>query len=469
MNLRLKIVLLATIPLVVAVAATTLLVNYQATNLARKEIAIFERTMLEAKRAELLNYISLAKTSIEHIYETDTPRSVEAEADAQRRVKRILNSLTYGPDGYFFAYDFDGNSLVHPKQTWRVDRNWWDLKDPNGDLVIQNLIRVAQAGGGFHRYYWEKPSIGEVVDKIGYAIALDRWKWMVGTGIYIDDVVKQVQSANADVSESIQSTFLLISGIVLTAILLVAGGGLAIHMHESKLADVRLQKLTQRVLDAQEEERAHVARELHDSISQILVAIKYQLELAEMKLGPKPGHGLKAIKTAAAQLNIAVGEVRRISRDLRPGVLDDLGLSSALESLTKEFGNRTDIGIDVSTTPIKDQLSREAKTALYRVAQEAFMNIERHSNANQAALSLRATRHRIVLQVSDNGNGFDPLKLNGNRRTLGGIGIRNMQERVEHFDGEFKIQSSAAGTVVTARLPKRKMPHHSETTGARSS
>ena len=285
---------------------------------------------------------------------------------------------------------------------------------------------------------------------------------MVGTGIYIDDVVKQVQLANADVSQSIQSTFLLTLGIVLTAILLVAGAGVAIHIHESKLADVRLQDLTQRVLDTQEEERAHVARELHDSISQILVAIKYQLENAEMNLAAGKSSALEAIKTAAARLNIAIGEVRRISRELRPGVLDDLGLSSALESLTKEFGQRTDIGIDISTTAIRDQLSSEAKTALYRVAQEAFMNIERHSNADKAKLSLSTTRNDIVLRVSDNGNGFDPQKLNGNRPVFAGIGIRNMQERVEHFDGKFKIQSSADGTSVTARLPKQKTPCESD-------
>ena len=156
MNLRLKIVLLATIPLIIAASATTILVNYQATKLARKEIAIFERTMLKAKQAELLNYISLAKTSIEHLYESEEPRSAELEADAQEQVKRVLNGLTYGEDGYFFVYDFDGNNIVHPKQTWRVGRNWLDLKDPNGDLVIQNLIRVAKEGGGFHRYYWGK-------------------------------------------------------------------------------------------------------------------------------------------------------------------------------------------------------------------------------------------------------------------------------------------------------------------------
>ena len=108
--------------------------------------------MLAAKKSELLNYLRLAQTSIRHIYEGATPDDLVAK----RRVKEVLNALTYGPDGYFFVYDYEGNNLVHPKQPHRVGNNWLDLKDPFGNFVIQNLIKRAKEGGGYHRYYWEK-------------------------------------------------------------------------------------------------------------------------------------------------------------------------------------------------------------------------------------------------------------------------------------------------------------------------
>ena len=168
MNLTQKVLLLATVPLILVISAITFLVTYQAQSLSEREIASFERSMLAAKKSELLNYLHLARTSIRHIYEKAATNDIQAQA----QVKEVLTALTYGPDGYFFVYDFNGTNLVHPKQTHRVGKNWLDLKDPYGNFVIQNLIKRAKEGGGYHRYYWEKPSTKKIVDKISYAVAL---------------------------------------------------------------------------------------------------------------------------------------------------------------------------------------------------------------------------------------------------------------------------------------------------------
>ena len=170
MNLTQKVLLLATVPLLLVISVITFVVTYQAQSLSKYEIASFERAMLAAKKSELLNYLRLAETSIRHIYDGAGAN----DRHAKNRVKEVLNALTYGADGYFFVYDFKGNNLVHPRQPHRVGRNWLGLKDPHGNFVIQNLIKRAREGGGYHRYYWEKPSTKEVVDKISYAIALDR-------------------------------------------------------------------------------------------------------------------------------------------------------------------------------------------------------------------------------------------------------------------------------------------------------
>ena len=455
MNLRLKILLLATIPLIAAIAAISAIVSHQAAELSEQEINVFEQTMLKAKKEELRHYVSLALTSIEHLYNSGPPGSPEDEAKAQTIAKKILNQLNYGPDGYFYVYDFGGKNIVHPKQTWRVGNSYWDLEDKEGRKVIQNLIKQARNGGGYYRYSWEKPSTGKVAEKIGYAVGLQGWNWMIGTGLYIDDVTTQVQLAKAQVKSRIRETFLLIAIITLGAVLCVFATGVAINMHETKLANTKLQALTQKIVSTQEEERGRIARELHDSISQILVSVKFTLDRAKMMLGRSYDDASTAIDKAADNLNVALQEVRQISHDLRPGILDDLGLSKALENLAEGFSQRTSIHVDVNTVPVKGSLSSEAKTTLYRIAQEALTNIERHSSASEAALTLSTQRNAVVLEIKDNGCGFDTSLVERRGANIDGIGMRNMRERMERFDGRLSVQSSAAGTVIEARLPRR--------------
>ncbi|MEH6632504.1 MAG: cache domain-containing protein [Halopseudomonas aestusnigri] len=453
MNLKQKVLLLATVPLILAISAISFLVTYQAQSLAKEEIAAFERNMLNAKKLELLNYLSLAQTSIGHIYD---PANADNQ-NAKEQVKEILKTLTYGTDGYFFVYDFEGTNLVHPKQPELIGKNWWELEDTTGNLVIQNLISRARDGGGFHRYLWGKPSSGEIADKISYAVPLDKWNWMLGTGLYIDDVISQVEAFELEVQDRIWQTSIIILIITFTSLGVVFFTGIAINLHERRLADVKLKELTQRIIETQEEERGRVARELHDGISQILVSIKYAHEMALNKAQQAEGDTeevAKAIDKGANALNIAINEVRRISRDLRPSILDDLGLSPALESLAHEFSERTDIKVKISTVTFKNLLPKDAKTTLYRVAQEALTNIERHSNADRVNLVLSASKGIVTLSIIDNGAGFDIHHLNIKKDPLAGIGLRNMQERLEHHGGELEITSSPKGTTIMAILPK---------------
>ncbi|MEO1493898.1 MAG: cache domain-containing protein [Pseudomonadota bacterium] len=448
MTLRQKILLLATIPLLVAVAVIMAVVNRQAEAVSAQEIALFEKTMLAAKKAELLNYMSLAETSIEHL--TGIPRNSSAEdvIEAQTRAKQILNSLTFGEDGYFFVYDLDGTSVVHPKQGWRVGQNYLDLRDKDDRPVIRNLIAAAKAGGGFTRYAWEQPSRGDVTDKIGYAVLIEPWGWMMGTGIYIDDVITQAAAARAGVDARIRQTFLLIGGITLATVLAVFATWIVINIRESRLADAKLQALAQKVTDAQEDERGRVARELHDSISQILVSVKYMLQRA--RRAPDTG---EALGKAEENLNLAITEVRRISHDLRPGLLDDLGLSRALQNLGEEFATRTGIAVDVQTTAFKNLLPDDVKTALYRIAQEALTNVERHAGASRVELGVTHGQEGVVLKITDDGCGFDPAGLRASRKPVG-IGLKNMAERIARHGGKLSIDSNAEGTGLRAWLPR---------------
>ncbi|MFP3615565.1 cache domain-containing protein, partial [Paraburkholderia sp. SIMBA_050] len=113
-------------------------------------------------------------------------RNARDDALLHTQALAMLQKMDFGPDGYFFVYDLHGNSLMHPREPERVGHNFWSMRDPQGALTIQQLIGAASHGGGYVRYAWQRPSTGKVAPKLGYVVALERWGWMVGTGIYLD-------------------------------------------------------------------------------------------------------------------------------------------------------------------------------------------------------------------------------------------------------------------------------------------
>lgn len=445
MQLRHQILALAIVPLILAIVAITGLVMWQSTSLARTSIDTFERNMLEAKQNELLNLTNLALSAIDDIYSAAGPN----DREAQEQVRSILHALDYGEDGYFFVYAYDGTNIVHPRQTYRPGQNWLDLVDPNGDRVIFNLIEKAKEGGGLHQYLWEKPSTGSIAEKVSFAVGLDKWQWMLGTGVYLDDVYAQTAAAHEGLRNTINSTFFTVAMIAVPAVLLVFGTWMLLNLHERRMADHKLKELTQRVIDIQEEERTRIARELHDGISQILIGVRYAIDLARRKVEVGSEGAPEAIGKGADALNGAIKEVRRLSHDLRPGALDDLGLSAALEALTHNFGERTGINVHLEAVAFKNMLIPEARTALYRVAQEALNNIERHANATEVSIALSSPHGRAQMIITDNGKGFT-----SENSRKGGLGLRNMQERIAHFGGTLLVDTSPTGTTLRAMLPK---------------
>jgi len=446
MTFRQQILALTTIPLLLAILAITGLVTWQSSQLSQDGIQAFEQSMLNAKEDELKNYIELALTAIKPVYDKSGPN----DEAAKEQVKQILARLSFGEDGYFYVYHYDGTNVVHPRQPFRVGENWADHPD------VAALLDHAKNGGGYHRYIWEKPSSSEVSDKMGYAVGLDKWQWMIGTGAYIDDILAQTDAANQSLSNTINQTFLIVALITVPAVLAVFGTGIIMNLRERRLADSKLKELTQRIVDTQEEERSRIARELHDGISQNMVGVRYVLDLAVRQVREGKETALATIERGAGALNTAIKEVRRISHDLRPGQLDDLGLSAALESLINNFEERTKIDVDFESVAFKNVLPTDAKTAIYRVAQEALTNIERHSGAQNVKLRLQSTNAGLEMVIIDNGCGF-LTKQNPKDKTVGpsgGLGLRNMQERMEHFNGSLNVISTPKGTRLVAQLPR---------------
>ncbi|HEU4373103.1 MAG TPA: cache domain-containing protein, partial [Telluria sp.] len=143
MQLRQKVIFLAIVPLILALAAIALFVRHQAITLAQQQRATIQQAYMASKEAELKHYVALATHSVAHLY--DSGRDDAATLD---EAKRILSSLSYGKDGYFFIYDLKGNNLMHPRQPELVGHNLWNLRDGNGEPTVQRLIERANAGGG---------------------------------------------------------------------------------------------------------------------------------------------------------------------------------------------------------------------------------------------------------------------------------------------------------------------------------
>jgi two-component system NarL family sensor kinase len=451
MKLRQKFILLAIAPLVATLCAIAFAVQHEAVLLAGQQRAAVEKAYLASKEEELKHYVSLATHAIDHLYQSG--KNDEATLN---EAKAIISKLDYGgDDGYFFIYDLVGNSLMHPRQPELVGRNHWNLTDDNGNPTIQRLLARAEAGGGLERYLWEKPSTGKVAPKLGYVVKLERWGWMLGTGLYLDDVDAALAQIDAQSSKNIYNTMLWIAGITVASAFVIALCGLALNLSEYRVADAKLKVLAQRVVRSQEEERARLSRDLHDGISQMLVSIKLQVESAIANLSPH-ATGSRAVRVpldrASGQLNDVLGEVRRISHDLRPAILDDLGLAAALDHLAHEFAEHTLVPTAFETHGVTDGLSDVSNTVLFRVAQEALTNIKRHANASRVHMWLTGQGKTVQLTIRDNGDGFDVARVAQHPRR--GIGLRNMHERLETVGGQLDLQSSAEGTQVTATLPR---------------
>ena len=450
MKLRYKIILLAIAPLLLAFAGIAVAVFYQATFLAQQQRNTIQQAYLASKEAELKHYVTLGTAAIAHLY-----KGKQQNEATREEAKKILAALDFGDDGYFYIYDMHGKNLMHPRQPDLVGKDLWNMTDPEGHFTIQDLLNKAKVGGGAIRYMWEKPSIHKVMPKLGYVVMLDQWGWMLGTGIYLDDVDNALNKIDIQVAKNIQSTMSWISGIAIISALLVALSGLALNISESRLAEAKLKVLAQSVVSSQEDERARLSRDLHDGLSQLLVSVKLQVESGLVKLGQAhagPEAAKLSFARATDQLNEALSEVRRISHNLRPALLDDLGLVAAFEHLADEFENASGLPVSFHAGGNLRGLDEIRNTVLFRVAQEALTNIHKHARqVNHVNLQLLSESDGIRLVINDDGQGFD-IKGVANHPHRG-IGLSNMRERLAAIQGRLELQSDSKGTTVTASIP----------------
>jgi PAS domain S-box-containing protein len=226
------------------------------------------------------------------------------------------------------------------------------------------------------------------------------------------------------------------------------------HAEEQLRASLdQLRALTGRLQTVREEERAFISREIHDEFGQACTAIKMDLALIGRRLTKNQTQLRSKVDSAIQLVDSTIATLRRIASELRPRTLDDLGLAAALESQAQEFESRTGIRCIVTLPQELLRLDADTSTAIFRIFQESLTNVARHSQATRVEAHLEQQGGRIILQVSDNGRGFDPEEAKA-RKSLGLVG---MQERALLLHGDLKIEGvPGAGTTMTLAIPLQR-------------
>ncbi|MGH3567714.1 MAG: GAF domain-containing sensor histidine kinase [Pseudonocardia sp.] len=227
---------------------------------------------------------------------------------------------------------------------------------------------------------------------------------------------------------------------------LVAGALHAARLHRRLAARERgHEQFTEQVIAAQENERRRLAGDIHDGISQRLVTLGYHLDAAASTMQDEPTYAATQLAKARELADLAVDEARAAIGGLRPPVLDDLGLAGGLASLC-----HTRPELDVTTSLSEDRLPEHVEIALYRIAQEALQNVQKHADATTVRIGFGVHGGTVHLEVSDNGTGFDI----SHDTTRSGYGLRGMAERAELVGGSLQIRSRpGSGTTIVVSVP----------------
>lgn len=212
----------------------------------------------------------------------------------------------------------------------------------------------------------------------------------------------------------------------------------------------QLRELSSHLESVREEERTNIAREIHDELGQILAGLKIDLSWLTKRLPKEQEMLLEKTKSMYELIDTAVQTVKRISTELRPGALDDLGIAAAIEWQAQEFEKRTEIEVQFKAAPRDIVLERDLSTAIFRIFQEALTNVIRHADATRVKVSLKKEKDRILLRIRDNGKGIEEKQI-ADPKAFGLIGMR---ERARFWGGEVRISGTPGkGTLVAVDIP----------------
>jgi signal transduction histidine kinase len=273
----------------------------------------------------------------------------------------------------------------------------------------------------------------------------------------------QERAADREIYASMRRRVWLSSGLALVASIVVAAvatryaSHLEDRVHRQALRDAEnsrnLQRLSSKLVNAQEDERRTIARELHDEIGQALTAIKVDLSIVGKNRWLTTREGV-AYQEARGLTERTLQQVRDLSQLLHPAMLDDLGLPETVAWYLNGFSARTGIRADLVQDRMDERLAVEIETCLYRIVQEALTNVARHAEAHHCRVYLQRLANTVLLTVEDDGRGFPVAERPAGARRTGGLGLLGIEERVTGFQGSLQIETTPGqGTRLTVELP----------------
>ena len=222
---------------------------------------------------------------------------------------------------------------------------------------------------------------------------------------------------------------------------------------ELNKANESLRDLSARLLHLRDQEARRIARELHDSVGQLLAAISMNIGVVTRQIHKLDEAGARAVTENAQLVEQISAEIRTISHLLHPPLLDEIGLGSALHWYVEGFAERSKIKIQLEIPKDLGRLPTDMETAIFRIVQECLTNIHRHSGSKTATIRIIARDRRILVLAQDSGKGIPPEKLQVSAEGRRGVGFRGMIERIRYLGGHMNIHSDDKGTILTVTLP----------------
>jgi len=226
------------------------------------------------------------------------------------------------------------------------------------------------------------------------------------------------------------------------------------EVQERKRAEDDLRELTTQLLRLRDDERRRLARELHDSVGQMLAAVRMNAALIEAESNTLSPQASAAVSENARWIEEISSEIRTISHLLHPPLLDEVGLKSALTWYVEGLAERASMKINLNMSSEIGRLPEELEVAIFRIVQECLTNVHRHSGSSTASIRVAISEEAIQVEVMDQGKGIKRERLTELRTAVAGVGLRGMRERARQFGGSLEISSGPHGTSVTARFPK---------------
>ncbi|WP_217515887.1 methyl-accepting chemotaxis protein [Vibrio metschnikovii] len=339
---RTKLLLLTLIPLVLITGLMTMVNYWSNARALEQELTQYREQLVETRKAELQAYLMMGVTAVQSLYESD--RNGENQAAA----KTLLKAMRFESDGYFFAYDSQGVNTLHAINPSLEGKNLYGLQDENGVPVIAGLIRAAKSGDGFLYFSWHKPTINAQAPKLSYAEYLPKWDWVLGTGIYIDDIdaqVAQFQVLRKDqAKEQMWSTIgLSLVGLLITSMVvsvLVAKGVAPLQHVVASLQDVAAGEgdLTARLKVESQDEIGEVAKafnafmdKLHPMIKQLRESAQ-EVQLAAGELDIQTTQSNQKMNSHCLETDKVVTAVTEMSATAREVANNTNATSQAIES-----------------------------------------------------------------------------------------------------------------------------------------